>query len=279
MPDARAFDCACHCSLPRTAANPLVDCPTEDAALLRDFPTYCRPNIWPGADLPELEGAFKALGRLIIEVGCLLAKHCDRFLAARGVHPSRSLHDTIAQSPCPKARLLHYFPPAPASSSGVDEQVPAQWCGWHLDHGSLTGLTSAMFLDAALGDVGAPPDPQAGLYARTRAGEVVKVSIPVDHIAYQVGEAMQVRRLVFLLSVLALLPQCNCVQAHSLLLQVVIGNKLTSAGALLGVAGTAAGAVGRPAARDAALRCGATARVGGWHQPQHICGVHAAAVG
>jgi hypothetical protein len=31
------------------------------------------------------------------------------------------------------------------------------------------------------------PDPEAGLYVRTREGEVVRVVIPPDHIAFQVG--------------------------------------------------------------------------------------------
>lgn len=36
------------------------------------------------------------------------------------------------------------------------------------------------------------PDPQSGLYVRTRTGEVLKAAIPKNTIAYQMGEAMQV---------------------------------------------------------------------------------------
>lgn len=39
-----------------------------------------------------------------------------------------------------KARLLHYFPAD--GSSSADDVAGAQdqeWCGWHTDHGSLTG--------------------------------------------------------------------------------------------------------------------------------------------
>ncbi|GFH32487.1 DIOX_N domain-containing protein, partial [Haematococcus lacustris] len=36
------------------------------------------------------------------------------------------------------------------------------------------------------------PDPAAGLYIRNRRGQVVQVAIPADHIAFQVGEALQV---------------------------------------------------------------------------------------
>jgi hypothetical protein len=36
------------------------------------------------------------------------------------------------------------------------------------------------------------PDPASGLYIRTRTGQNVRVVIPPTHIAYQMGEAMQV---------------------------------------------------------------------------------------
>ena len=218
--------------------NPLRDdAAGGDAELARRFPCYCRPNLWPQQELPQLEAAFKALGQLIIQVGLLLMRHADKFVAARGGHPQR-LHTILAQSPCPKGarpqgpntctcvlcahdvcacaggpslaacwnllckqacigsstewalptqpgdavhvqllhatvsvhagRLLHYFPSdpdAPPSSSSGQQQ----WCGWHYDHGSLTGLTSAMHLDAR-GHPASCPDSQAGLHIKDRAG-------------------------------------------------------------------------------------------------------------
>ena len=122
-----------------------------------------------------------------------------------------------------QGRLLHYFPPDPSKldsrpeaadvrtsmtngnlastsslssnkendSSKHNRQEEEEWCGWHTDHGSLTGLTSAMYMR---GDEVVPsPDPQAGLYIRARqGGEVTQVRIAADHIAFQMGEAMQV---------------------------------------------------------------------------------------
>lgn len=126
-----------------------------------------------------------------------------------------------------QGRLLHYFPPEPskldittaaadtrngitnanipsnvASSSNKEndssnnndkgKQKPEEdWCGCHTDHGSLTGLTSAMYMK---GDEAVPnPDPQAGLYIRARqGGEITQAPIPSDHIAFQMGEVMQV---------------------------------------------------------------------------------------
>jgi hypothetical protein len=37
------------------------------------------------------------------------------------------------------------------------------------------------------------PDPAAGLYIRTQQHGVVQARIPADHLAYQMGEAAQVR--------------------------------------------------------------------------------------
>ena len=36
------------------------------------------------------------------------------------------------------------------------------------------------------------PDPAAGLYIRSPSGVVVQARIPPDHLAFQMGEAMQV---------------------------------------------------------------------------------------
>lgn len=59
------------------------------------------------------------------------------------------------------------------------------------------GLTSAMFTSSD----GLPvpnPCPEAGLYVRTRDGNEVKVSIPEDCLAFQIGECAQVRARLWL---------------------------------------------------------------------------------
>ncbi|MQM06717.1 hypothetical protein Taro_039545 [Colocasia esculenta] len=48
----------------------------------------------------------------------------------------------------------------------------SSWCGWHTDHGSLTGLTSGVFTRNAV-QVSCP-DHAAGLYVKTRNNETVK---------------------------------------------------------------------------------------------------------
>ncbi|KAG0050402.1 hypothetical protein BGZ83_004826 [Gryganskiella cystojenkinii] len=187
-------------------ANPLMDEPEASKTLQEQFPEYCHPNVWPSEDLPELEEAFKELGQFIVGVGKLVGKACDAFVAAKLAHGSFSathLQDVIEKSKTTKARLLHYYPQTssvPQEGEKVEKKDDMDsWCGWHLDHGSLTGLTSAMFIDESkVGEDGkvllkevSCPDPDAGLYIRNRGQEVVKASIPRDHLAFQTGEALQ----------------------------------------------------------------------------------------
>ena len=111
-----------------------------------------------------------------------------------------------------KARLLHYFPPDTSSSDAQSATEPelenaetddGSWCATHLDHGCLTGLTSALYINESAG-LPAPsiplptlstyatsPDPSAGLYVRSRTGKTTKVGIPVDCLGFQTGEALE----------------------------------------------------------------------------------------
>jgi len=172
-------------------ANPLYDQPFDDADLVARFPSFCAPNIWPKEDLPELEPAFKDLGKLICETGFLLAKHCDALVKAElPTYPENRLYNIISKSRTAKARLLHYFPTTvEQSKKSVD--VDGSWCGWHNDHGSLTGLCSAMYFNEK-GEQIPNPDPNSGLYIRSRTGETVKAVIPADCLAFQMGETEQI---------------------------------------------------------------------------------------
>ncbi|RUS18984.1 Clavaminate synthase-like protein [Endogone sp. FLAS-F59071] len=174
--------------------NPTIDVPSTPADLAAQFPETCNRNVWPHEDLPELEGAFKELGRFIVDVGKMVARACDEFVATKVPdYPSTYLQRIIADSQTHKARLLHYFP-AEHDFEDANEAADS-WCGWHCDHSSLTGLTSAMFTDEfATPDVYTEipcPDPSAGLYIRNRGGSLVRVLIPRDALAFQTGEALQ----------------------------------------------------------------------------------------
>lgn len=134
---------------------------------------------------------------MIIHVGELIAQQCDNYVRARcPSYPENRLTRIIKNSRCAKARLLHYFArdtpeEDPSSKVGADDEF-SSWCGWHNDHGSLTGLTSALFLDKDNNEVDMSDDPTAGLYCRSRASQLVKVNIPIDHLGYQIGEVAQV---------------------------------------------------------------------------------------
>lgn len=166
-----------------------------------DFPEYTAGNIWP--PLEGFEETCKELCSLIIDTATLVARACDRY-AAENVdgYTIGYLEHVVKTSTTTKARLLHYFPP-PEGVAAEEEEDLDSWCGTHLDHGCLTGLTSAMYVDESspskipkgveknLEELAGPPDPEAGLYIRDRKDRVVKVGIPRDALAFQTGEALE----------------------------------------------------------------------------------------
>jgi len=174
--------------------NPQFDIPTEDPERIATAPEVCCPNVWPTKeDFPLLEPAFKNLGQLIVNVGLLLAHHCDKYTIEKlgdKFKKNNYLENVIKSSRSTKARLLHYFEIADATT--ISNTDTDNWCGWHNDHDSLTGLCSAMYQDVRTGSIISSPDPDAGLYARTRTGGVVQVKIPEDCLAFQIGESSQI---------------------------------------------------------------------------------------
>ncbi|KIK71386.1 hypothetical protein GYMLUDRAFT_66595 [Collybiopsis luxurians FD-317 M1] len=181
-------------------ANPVVDTPSVPEEHRRAYPEYYGNNIWPKADEPGVEGferAFKDLGQFIFKIGCELAAACQPFALKQLSDSSVSLPSLISTSQTTKARLLHYFPPSEDSvlSPTKDEPIDS-WCGFHLDHSLLTGLCSAMYLQetdsGTKPSVVSSPSPSSGLYIRSRGGQLTKVAIPVDCLAFQTGEALEI---------------------------------------------------------------------------------------
>jgi hypothetical protein len=67
----------------------------------------------------------------------------DLYIKAReSRYETGKLERILSESHKTIGRLLHYFP---VKQEDVHEDM--QWCGWHNDHGTLTGLVSAMYLD------------------------------------------------------------------------------------------------------------------------------------
>ncbi len=216
--------------------------PTQQSAsssLFPNFPEYTEPNKWPRESLlPGFRQTFEELCTLIIDAAVLVSRACDRYAAVHiEGYESGSLERVVKTSTTTKARLLHYFPleefslsdnppngvpSAPDASiqsrklSGEDgEEDHDAWCGTHIDHGCLTGLTSALYIDestnpprlpstaksadASVSKTSPPPlpflpsapSPSTGLYIHSRTSEITKVAIPSDCLAFQTGEALE----------------------------------------------------------------------------------------
>ncbi|KAL9261688.1 hypothetical protein AKJ16_DCAP08227 [Drosera capensis] len=172
-------------------ANPVLDVPTTNKSLIQRYPSYCGRNIWPNSALPELEVAFKSLGQMILNVGLMVAYHCDQYVS-KGTQnrADGGLQQTLLHSRCHKGRLLYYFPTQKSAFAKKDDDGMSSWCGWHTDHGSLTGLTWAMYLRD--GEQIPCPDSAAGLYIKSRTDQLVKVVYGEDEIAYQIGETTEI---------------------------------------------------------------------------------------
>jgi hypothetical protein len=196
-----------------------------DAERYPGFEEYTAPNVWPPEDpekgIPGFKSAAEELITLIIDVAVLVARACDKYAESEVAdYKPGYLEHVVKTSTTTKARLLHYFPaePTKAETGTTDSRIlnghlenlkPEKdddssdrddWCATHLDHGCLTGLTSAMFVDesstppadptASLTEIPSP-SPQAGLYIRSRQDETVKVNIPRNSLAFQTGEALE----------------------------------------------------------------------------------------
>lgn len=173
-----------------------IETDDELRALAKSNPAFFAPNVWPSSHLPDLEAAFFEVGQLVHEVGTLVAKCCDSYVSSRCPGYEPKLAKIVCHSKCCKARLLHYFACTDSvhddnnKTSTGDTQF-SNWCGWHNDHGSLTGLLPAMYLDSN-GNIVDCPDPEAGLYIKSRNGAIVHAKIPNNALAFQVGETMQI---------------------------------------------------------------------------------------
>lgn len=232
--------------------NPTYDPPVRPACEMRHV-EYQTPNIWPDergrdAQMKGFKDDLEGLARIIVGVGLLVARACDFYMNETypATYPATYLEPILADSKTCKARLLHYFPPPPSrptpaldSGASMDgtaaasstETTQDEWCGRHVDHGFLTGLTSAMYhapstqpYHAAQDNLQPLPgtttgdnmkdegegeddddegeeeeetneDDGGGLYITPRQGtassEPVKVSIPRRAIAFQTGAALE----------------------------------------------------------------------------------------
>jgi len=163
-------------------------------------------NIWPDRTLPELRKTAMELGRLILDIGKIVAEQCDEYVLSQcDSYSPGNIQKVIDNSLCCKARLLHYFPVVAENENGVKQHGDngnlnnedqddivrkdvdfSDWCGWHNDHCSLTGLVPGMYFNADGKEINCP-DPTAGLYIKSRNGELLHVNVPSDALAFQIG--------------------------------------------------------------------------------------------
>lgn len=176
---------------------------------------FTSPQLWPEeTDLPMFKKDLTELCNLMIGVAAQVAEAIDRLFGGKlDGYPEGYMKHIVSTSTTTKARLLHYFPP---SQEQADRDRNDGWCGEHFDFSCLTALTSAMFIDETdprnnnvdqandndkdedgkgkgklLYELETSPDPESGLYIKSRLGKVVKVSIPRDCLAFQTGSALQ----------------------------------------------------------------------------------------
>jgi hypothetical protein len=85
-------------------ANPIKDIPSDNVMLVDKYPDTLSPNIWPTDSLPELEPAFKRLGKIIVHVGKFIGKQCDNYIRHKLDMNIPPLIEAAVSSDTPKSR-------------------------------------------------------------------------------------------------------------------------------------------------------------------------------
>lgn len=160
-----------------------------DEEVAKKYPTFFGDNVFPTTQVPDFEHAMKRCSKLMQQTAARLARQCDKLFpqpdtVAEG-EPGLC-EAIVSQLNHHACRGLHYYPTAEG------DKVPDGWCGWHNDHCLLTGLIPGRFFDVQKGEECECPDPEAGLYIRTRAGEVIKPKPPKNAMLFQIGETAQI---------------------------------------------------------------------------------------
>lgn len=148
-------------------------------------------NIWPDDILPELRNTLIETGNQMRTVGLLLLSVIDKYINSHfSNYQLNTSKKQVEVSEMCISRALYYFPKKDLKNIlNTDDYL---WSGWHNDHGSLTALCSAMYLDEN-GEEGKLDLYKTGLFIKDRRGVDVKVSHRPSDIAFQIGETMQIQ--------------------------------------------------------------------------------------
>ena len=112
----------------------------------------------------------------MIEVSILVAQQIDRIMNERiSGYEREKLARTLSEGN-KNGLIMHYHP--------FKEETEEEWFQWHNDYSILTALTSAMYLDGN----GKQFTPKTGgLFCKNRSSEAVRIDIPEDMLAIQLG--------------------------------------------------------------------------------------------
>lgn len=143
-------------------------------------------NVWPDKHLPELKNAFYNLGNQIREVSFPIYDLIDSYVSSKFPSYNLKYKQIIQKSDHNVGRLLHYFPRG-------NSKIDCDWCGWHNDHGSLTGLCSALYFEGEKIVNDSLQLRKTGLWIQARSGEYVRITYGKNDLAFQLGETLQIQ--------------------------------------------------------------------------------------
>lgn len=166
------------------------------------------PNIWP-EPLPELNATFNAVGEAIRDIGFVILSNIDKYIKKHYASYSLNYPSIIADSNQNTGRMLYYFPRINLKknysnkSNGNDKDKDKNedsefsssennWCEWHNDHGSLTGLLSASYFNEDGSEAKSLNLTKTGLFVQNRYGEIIRMAYGPEDLAFQLGETLQI---------------------------------------------------------------------------------------
>lgn len=177
--------------------NPITDVPGTEEDRQR-FPASYPVNKWPEEGVVDgLESLGKKMGKIMCDTVALLAKHVDVYVKEHcGCHEySAQVGKEMMTTEKVKGRLLYYFPLDSKNTHLTNDKYHEDsWIGWHNDSGFFTALAGDIFVNHDTGEVipRQNVDPNAGLMIMNRNGNIMKVDIPEDCMAIQIGECLQI---------------------------------------------------------------------------------------
>ena len=171
--------------------NPFHDKKTHNYILKKKYPTLFNDNIWPGEDdAPGFEKSYKILGQLMCETMFKLIKYIDVYLnkITDKKHEINKFYNLVTKSKSYKSRYLYYYPPPPNDNDNDNDS-----CAWHSDHGFLTSLCQPKYFNAKMpDDIIDSNNIESGLEIIDTQNNLIKINIPENHLAIQIGETLQI---------------------------------------------------------------------------------------